>query len=134
LIGGIVEAASGGEHIAALVQRRVAAPLGVEGDMYLGMLPPDARARLAPLLPRRRCDGPAPGGGDDDDVDDDDDGEYDEDGSVWRLTTALLGALEAIVMSLVGNAAAFLGICLPSSNGVYTAKALAKVIAAGDSE
>ena len=107
IVGGIVEHADGKRrHINQVVATDIAARLGYEQEMYLGCLPPQERARVVRQTPH------VP--------------------QALGLTEEerYKSACEASTMTLVGNSRLWSSVCLPSSNGFFSARALAAMYAA----
>ena len=119
IVGGIVSACSG-LHIRDVFEQHVASPLAAAGDMFLGVLPPHQRRRVAPMVRPGLL-------------------------QLWRLTRSGAAAsvsrlacllavlvcwLEALVMTLIFNSRLFSTVCLPSSNGFWTAAAVARMYGA----
>lgn len=113
VVGGIVERKCG-EHIADTVQR-MAASIGLPGSLHLGRLPPMLWHNTATLEP-------APAGHN----------------RVWKsalgqqlgLGWRLLGTIESLIFRRVGNSDLWRASCFPSSNGFFTAHALARLYGA----
>jgi CubicO group peptidase (beta-lactamase class C family) len=104
LIGGLVEAASG-RHIRDLIAADIAAPLGVADEMYVG-IPPGVEDRLATVdILRLGVDTPV------------------------RDGAKLLDAVPLEIWDHI-NSMPFRTACLPSANGHFTARALARMYAA----
>ncbi len=125
IIGGIVERVSG-LHIHELICQRVAAPLGQDGNMLVGLLPPALQHRAArletphvfsPLPFGWDGEGGAGGGG------------IERGGGEW-LKQRVFSWLEGWVFVAAGNAALWRKVCLPSSNGFFTVDALARMYGA----
>ena len=128
IVGGIVEGASrqasgATMHISDLV-KSVAARIGEAHNMYIGIVPPHEDSRIAAMeTPRAsaylnfgRTQGAA------------DDAMASAPGSLRRwLELFILAPIEAGLLKLVCNLPLFRRICLPSSNGVVTAQAVAKM-------
>jgi CubicO group peptidase (beta-lactamase class C family) len=118
VVGGIAAGAAG-RHVRDVVAECLAAPLDAARDMHVGVLPPAERHRVAPLV--------RPGLA-----------------QLWRATRAAAPALsllatclrvlaawlEALLMCAVFNSALFASVCLPSSNGFWTAHAVARMYGA----
>lgn len=106
IVGGIVERVdSRRRHIADVVAEEIAKPLDCEREMYLGRVPQTARDRLV-----RQC-AQVPACAPLDEAD------------------RLQSAMDASVMAHVANSAWWGRVCLPSSNGFFSAVALAKMYA-----
>lgn len=82
-----------------VVQTNVVKALGTSGEMYLGRVPEHAFRRLCLLEKRRsaRC----------------------------SSLRDVVGAIESAIFRWVGNSSTWRQLCLPSSNGAYTARAVA---------
>ena len=113
VVGGMVERKCG-EHVADTVQR-MAASIGVPHCLHIGRLPPRLWHKTATLEA-------APAGHN----------------SVWKtalgqklnLGWRLLGTIESFLFRRVGNSDLWRDSCFPSSNGFFTAHALARVYGA----
>ena len=118
LVIGIAAGCSGGLHIRDLFAEHVAIPLASATDMFLGVLPTHERRRLLrqvrPSVVR-----------------------------LWhstasksvnllvRLVWLFVAWLEALIMTTIfNNFSVFAAVCLPSSNGYWTALAVARLYAA----
>jgi aarF domain-containing kinase len=125
IIGGIVERVSG-LHIHDLVCQRVSAPLGQDGNMLVGLLPPALQHRAA-RLETPQVFSPLPLGWN---GEGEGDGEGSERGGGEGLKQRVFSWLEGWVFVAAGNAALWRKVCLPSSNGFFTADALARMYGA----
>ena len=120
IVAGIVRGCTGGAAVRDVFAEHVAAPLAAARDAHVGVLP---RAEA-----RRVCKMVRPGLV-----------------ALWRhtreellphatrlvcLVRTLLAWLEALVMTLIFNSALFASVCLPSSNGFWTAAAVARLYGA----
>ena len=102
IIGGIVERADAQRrHISDVVAQEIAAPLGCEREMFLGRLPRKERSRLVLQCPQVPASL------------DLDEGER------------FQSATDASLMTAVANNRLWSSVCLPSSNGFFSAGALA---------
>ena len=85
----------------------IATPVGCRDDMFIGRVPKHVRKRVCRLERDRKW---------------------------WNqhqtLTQNIFGTLESYVLCAMGNSDAWRNICLPSSNGVFTAHSVAKVYGA----
>jgi len=106
IVGGLVQGAAG-MHVRDALEAHVATPLRARCDMRLGVLSAHDRARVAPLQPPSLRSLVARGGG-----------------SLFS-PRLLAGWLEGWLMTTVFNSRLFTSFCLPSSNGVWTARAVA---------
>lgn len=91
-----------------VVADRIAKPLGVVGDLYIGHVPHSEWPRIA-RLERTREVGRRPSF------------------CCWKR---LVSKLESAALVLVGNSTLWKEICLPSSNGFMTARAVARMYGA----
>jgi CubicO group peptidase (beta-lactamase class C family) len=126
IIGGIIERVSG-QHIHQLVRDRVAAPLHQHGNMFVGLLPRPEHARAARLeTPHAYAPLPEGWGAPDEPA------EAAPTGGEARgsLSKRLLAWLESSVFVAAGNAGLWRRVCLPSSNGFFTAHALGSMYGA----
>ena len=104
IVGGIVEHVdSQHRHIADVVAEEIAAPLQCQREMYLGRLPVEERSRFVRQCPQVPACVSLDG--------------------VDRLQSAL----DSSIMAIVGNNHLWSSVCLPSSNGFFSAQALAKM-------
>ena len=118
IVIGICEGCTGGQHIRDLFAEHVAKPLESAASMFLGVLPPQEHRRVLrqvrPSIVR-----------------------------LWhstagtsayvlvRLVRLFIAWLEAVIMtSIFNNFAIFAAVCLPSSNGFWTASAVARLYGA----
>jgi len=108
IVGGIVGAASG-RHIKDVIREEIAAPLGVADEMYVG-IPDGVEARLATLKT------PQPGAG----------------AGAVRIPEDhdFFKAMPPELPASIYNEMRVRKACLPSANGHFTARALAKMYAA----
>jgi len=116
-----VEKFTGGAHVSDVVADRVAAPLGVAGECYLGRVPAAADARLARMEPPRRFrdrrsaaaarEGAATGT------------------PRRRFEVAAAARLESRLFVWISNSTWFRRISLPSSNCYVSARAAGRVFA-----
>lgn len=115
IVLGIVHGCTGG-HLRDLFVEHVAAPLQSASEMYLGVLPPRERRRVVRLVRQNVS-------------------------QMWRNTGAasfvvvrvfrlVIAWLEAIIMTTIFNSILFSLVCLPSSNGFWTAMSLARLYGA----
>ena len=102
IAGAVVEGASG-EHVRDSFTRLVAQPLGASSDMFIGRVPASERGRIAYMQPPT----------------------YRSLAAAHPFRVAALCWLEAQVMTRVFNSRLFNSFCLPSSNGVWTARSVA---------
>jgi CubicO group peptidase (beta-lactamase class C family) len=134
IIGGIVERVSG-LHIHRLVLDRVAAPLNQQGNMYVGLLPGSEQDRAARLeVPHAYTPLPAGWGSPDElasDAEEQAGGssalesqEHAAGSAGALLRKRFFGWIESSIFVGAGNSWAWRQVCLPSSNGFFTAGAL----------
>jgi CubicO group peptidase (beta-lactamase class C family) len=102
IAGSVVEGASG-EHVRECFTRHIAQPLGAASDMFIGRVPASERGRVASMLPPT----------------------FKSLAASHPFRAAALGWLEAQIMTSVFNSSLFGSFCLPSSNGVWTARSVA---------
>ena len=116
IVCGIVHGCTGGQHLRDLFVEHVAAPLQSASAMYLGVLPPHESRRVVRLVRQTIA-------------------------QMWRNTGAasfmvvrvlrlVVAWLEAVIMTAIFNAVVFREVCLPSSNGFWTAMSLARLYGA----
>ena len=129
IIGGIVERVSG-LHIHRLVLDRVAAPLNQRGNMFVGLLPESELGRAARLESPQAYPPLPPGWSSADEPMLASDTSQAGDGRSGDLRTRLLAWIESSIFEGVGNAMAWRMVCLPSSNGFFTASALGSMYGA----
>eukprot|EP00802_Teleaulax_amphioxeia_P016829 Tamp_16959.p1 GENE.Tamp_16959~~Tamp_16959.p1 ORF type:complete len:435 (+),score=54.17 Tamp_16959:3-1307(+) len=106
IVGGIVERADGQRrHIRQVVSEDIAKRLGYEGEMFLGCLPPRERSRIVCQTAQVPV--------------------------VLGLTEEerFQAACDASTMAVVANSRLWSSVCLPSSNGFFSARALAAMYA-----
>jgi hypothetical protein len=134
IVGGVVSGAAGGAHVRDVFASAVAAPLRAERDMHVGVLPREHAHRVAPMVrpgvaqlwraARREAAAAA-------------DPSAAAPSLAASLVVLLLTAarvlvawLEALLMTAIFNSRLFASVCLPSSNGFWTAAAVARMYGA----
>jgi len=105
IIGGVVDHSTNHKkHISNVVQQSIADVLETTGEMFIGRLPPAQHDAVCLL-------------------------EYSTNyGNTWWQCIAAF--LESVIFRTIGNSHAWKEVCLPSSNGFFTARAVAKAYGA----
>ena len=105
IVGGICQAADPcGRHISDIVASDIAGPLGLEQELFLGRIPLEALTRVVQQVPMLPAGLPAT--------------------ETWHA------ARDSAAMCALANTHAWSQVCLPSSNGYFSARALAQMYGA----